>query len=73
MSQTYVSVQPLPNGRVLIEAQNKKEMISVNCKNDHLIVRLMYLQFKLWLWNLRNSIVDSFAANVKLSRIKQED
>ncbi len=73
MSQTYVSVQPLPNGKALIEAQNNKEMISVICKNDQVIARLMFIQFKLWLWNLRNSFVDSIIGNGHLSRIKQED
>ena len=73
MSQTYVSVQPQPNGNVLIEAQNNKEVISVVCKNDHVIFRLMMIQFKLWLWNLRNSFVDTFMMHGNLSRIKQED
>jgi hypothetical protein len=73
MGQTFVSVQPQPNGKVLIEAQNKKEVISVLCKNDHVIARLMFIQFKLWLWNLRNSVVDAFMMNGNLSRIKQED
>lgn len=73
MSQTYVSVQPQQNGKVLIEAQNKKEVISVLCKNNHLIIRLMYIQFKLWLWNVRNSFVDTMLMNGNLSRIKQDE
>ena len=72
MSQTYVSVQPQQNGMVLIEAQNNKEVISLVCKNNHIIIRLMNMQFKLWLWNVRNSIIDLFAMPGSVSRIKQE-
>jgi hypothetical protein len=72
MSQTFVSVQPRPDGKVLIEAQNKKEVISVICNNDHVIMRLMLMQFKLWLWNIRNSVIDAVAPRGSLSRAKEE-
>jgi|GEM_PF-1858571 hypothetical protein len=73
MSQTFVSVQPYKKGLALIEAQNEKEVITIVCKTKYLILRLMIIQFKLWLKAHKNSAADYLFSIDSLNKIKQSD
>jgi len=72
MSKTFVSVQPIKNGMILIEAQNNKEVVTLVSRNERVILKLLKIHFKLWMLNMINSFADAFITTDNITRIKQE-
>lgn len=72
MGQTYVSIKPYQNGKTLIEAQNRKDAVSVVCKTNRVIINLIIIHLKFWMFYIRNTVADSLFMPGNLSKVKQE-